>query len=126
MSEWTEDLKNKVKKRYLDDNPTATAENSIEKVKLIAEEIKMTSNGTRMILTKQGVYIKAAKAAAAAKAGDDGDKPKRVHKQDSIDALTKLLEDNEVEVDLDIVSKMTGKAAVYFSTAIEKIISSGD
>lgn len=121
MSEWTPELKEKAKELYLKAKPTP--ENSIEVVKKVAEEIGMTPNGTRMILSTEGVYIKKTPAAASGgKATDDGNKPKRVSKQDAIDKLTAMLEENNIDIDDDIISKMTGKAAAYFTTVLEKAI----
>jgi hypothetical protein len=118
MSDWTDELKEEVIARYTDADPTP--ETSVEIVKEIAEDIEKTPNGVRMILTKAGVYV--SKATAKASTSGGGDKPKRVSKQDAIDALTSIIAENGGEVDEEITSKLTGKAAVYFTEVIKQVL----
>jgi len=127
---WSPELKEEVKAAYLEKNPTA--ENTVEVIEQVKNtfnekdpELDLSINGIRMVLTKLGVYIKKIPTSSAAKATEGGDKPKRVNKQDSIDALVKVLEDKNVEIDMDIIGKMTGKAAIYFKEAIDTILSEG-
>lgn len=116
---WTEENKARVVEMYKERNPTA--ENSTELVKQIADELEESANGVRMILMQAGVYVK--KDAAAGKASSSSEKKsgegaKRVSKEDAIGALRKAIEDAGKDVDEDIISKLTGKAAVYFASLL--------
>jgi hypothetical protein len=112
---WTDEKKAQAVDMYKDAKPTE--ETSIEIVKQIAEEMDETVNGVRIILVKAGVYLKKGGS------GDKGksDKPARVSKEDSQDALKAAIEDAGQEVDEDIISKLTGKAAVYFTGVISAL-----
>lgn len=115
---WDDAKKAKAVELYTKAEPTP--ENSIEIVKEIAEALGETPNGVRMILSKAEVYVKQAAAKAATKA--DGDKPKRVSKADSIAALTAVIEGEGLEADAEILDKLTGKQAVYFTELLQKLI----
>lgn len=117
MSTWTPELKEQVVKMYEDAGPTA--ENSTEIIKDIADEIEMTPNGVRMVLVQAGVYVKkeASASKSAAKAAS-GDGPKRVNKESAIAELRAAIEEKGAHVDDDILSKLTGKAAVYLLSVI--------
>ena len=117
---WTDEKKARAVKLYTEANPTA--ENSTEVVKEVAEVLEETPNGVRMILSKAEVYIKQATKSATATAKADGDKPKRVSKADSISALTQLIEAQGITADNEILEKLTGKQAVYFSELLSKFI----
>lgn len=112
---WTDELKARVKQMYLDGNPTP--ENSVELVKQIAEDLEQSPNGVRMVLSQAGVYVTkgpaTAKTGTAKKAGD-GDGTKRVSKESQIAELRAAIEAQGAEVDEEILSKLTGKAAAYF------------
>jgi len=112
---WDDDKKAQAVEMYEAENPTS--ENSMEIVKEIADELSESPNGVRMILSKAGVYIKKAPAAAASGGGAKTGGT-RVSKQDAQDALVLAIQGAEKEVDMDIVSKLTGKAAQYFTTLI--------
>ncbi len=119
MSAWTEELKQQVVDMYKEAGPTA--ENSTEIIQDIAKETKMSPNGVRMVLVQAGVYVKkepasGTKAGGAKKAAGEG--AKRVSKEDAIAELRKAIEDKGAEVDEDIISKMTGKAAQYFTKVL--------
>jgi hypothetical protein len=115
---WTDEKKAEVIQAYKDAEPTP--ETSIELVKEIAEEFEESPNGVRMILTKAGVYIR--KAAAAASTGSTaGATGGRVSKADAQEELSAALTSAGQTVDDDIVSKLTGKAAKYFATIITTI-----
>lgn len=116
MSTWTPELKEQVIKSYEDAGPTA--ENSTEIIKDIAEEIEMTPNGVRMVLIQAGVYVKKEPTAKAASKTASGDAPKRVNKETAIAELKQAIEDKGAPVDEDILSKLTGKAAVYLLSVI--------
>lgn len=116
MSEWTDELKAEVIKDYKDAEPTA--ESSTEIVAEIAEKIGKTPNGVRMILSKAGVYVSKASAPAAKKEGGEkkaGAAGTRVSKEAAHAALTKAIEAAGKEADEEIISKLTGKAAQYFT-----------
>jgi len=123
MAEWTDELKASVVKKY--EEATPTAETSTEIVKDIAEALGdgFTVNGVRVILVKAGVYIKKGVTTTTVAAADGTPaKTPRVNKADAMKALTDLIEGAGLEVDMDIISKLTGKAAVYFANVIEKTI----
>ena len=118
-TEWTDELKAEVVAAYEAYNPTP--ENTMDIVVELAEEHDKTPNGIRMILTKAEVYIKKTPAKKAAKEGSGGT---RVNKADAIEALSAVIEAEGGEVDEAILSKLTGKAAIYF-TGVIKTISEG-
>tara|TARA_R110000772_G_scaffold66361_2_gene147903 strand:- start:4834 stop:5187 length:354 start_codon:yes stop_codon:yes gene_type:complete len=115
MSNWTDELREKAVELYLEGNPTP--DNSMEIVKEVADALggAFTPNSVRATLTKAKVYI--TKGAGAKKAAD-GDKPKstRVSKDAAHAALVEAIEGAGKEVDMEIISKLTGKAAVYFTS----------
>ncbi|MEK9894844.1 MAG: hypothetical protein VW518_00275 [Burkholderiaceae bacterium] len=111
---WDDDKKAAVVAAYEDSDPTP--ETSMEIVKAIAEEYEESPNGVRMILTKAGVYVKKTPAAKSTSSGGTG--TARVSKAAACEALAAALSDAGQEVDEDIVSKLTGKAAVYFTSVI--------
>jgi len=113
---WDDDKKAQAVEMYESSEPTP--ETSMEIVHEIAEELEESPNGVRMILTKAGVYIK---KAAAAKSGGSTGGAKRVSKQESQDALTSAITDAGQEADEDIISKLSGKAALYLAGVINKI-----
>jgi len=112
---WTDESKAEAIAMYQEAEPTP--ETSMEIVKQIADELGESPNGVRMILTKAEVYIKKAPAASssAPKSGGGGT---RVSKAAAVEALAAALSDAGQEVDEDIVNKLTGKAAQYFTTII--------
>jgi len=117
---WTDELKQEVISKYEGAGPTP--ENSTEIIKDIAEEIEMSPNGVRMVLVQAGVYVKKDPSAAPAgktKTASTGDKPARVSKESAIAELTTAIEEAGKTVDADILSKLTGKAAVYFLGVIK-------
>lgn len=111
---WTDELKEQVIQMYKDAEPTP--ETSTEIIKDIAEEMDQSPNGVRMVLVQAGVYVK--KEASTPKAGDkktgSSEGSKRVSKESQIEALKAAIEKAGKEVDEDILSKLTGKAAAYF------------
>lgn len=114
---WTDEKKAKAVKLYKDGNPTP--ENSIELVKQIAEELEETANGVRMILTKAEVYVK--KDASSTKSGEKKSTGTRVSKADSFKKLTEAIEEAGQSVDSELIEKLTGKQAVYFTDLIKAI-----
>ena len=120
---WTDEQREEAKELYLNANPTP--ETTTEIVKDVAETMGQTANGVRMILNKMDdVYIKAASAKTPSKAGDS-DKPKRVSKADSANALIKALEAEAVELsddDLAVIGRSTGKMTILIKSWIDAII----
>jgi transposase-like protein len=117
---WTDELKQEVIAKYEGAGPTP--ENSTEIIKDIAEEIEMSPNGVRMVLVQAGVYVKKDPSTASpskTKTTAAGDKPARVSKESAIADLTAAIEEAGKTVDADILSKLTGKAAVYFLGVIK-------
>jgi len=115
---WTDEKKAEVIEAYESQSPTP--ENSMEIVKEIAEEFEESPNGVRMVLTKAGVYVKKAPASGSAKSsGSTGGT--RVSKAAAIESLTAAISDTGQEVDEEILSKLTGKAAMYFTTVITAV-----
>jgi hypothetical protein len=113
MTQWTDDLKARVIEMYESADPTP--ETSTEIIKDIADEIEASPNGVRMVLVQAGVYVK--KDASASKSTDKAGKSegsKRISKESAIADLRSAIEAKGAAVDDDILSKMTGKAAVYF------------
>lgn len=112
---WDDTSKARAVELYQEREPTA--ENSMEIVAEVAEEMGESVNGVRMILTKAGVYIK--KAAPAAKGASASGETKatgtRVSKEAAHASLTAAIEAHGAEVDSEIISKLTGKAALYFA-----------
>ena len=108
---WDDDKKAQAVEMYEAQDPTP--ETSMEIVKEIADELNESPNGVRMILTKAGVYVK--KAQAAGNGGGTSSGGTRVSKQAAQDALTAAIVDKGLSVDEDIISKLTGKAAQYFT-----------
>jgi len=109
MPEWTTEVKTELVEAYKKAEPTP--QNSMDIVKELAEDFEATPNGVRGILSKAGVYIKK----EPAKAASTGEKSKttRVSKVDAQAKLTALIESLGKEADEDVISKLTGKAALY-------------
>jgi hypothetical protein len=112
---WTDESKEQAVEMYTAEEPTP--DNSMEIVKMVAEELGESPNGVRMILTKAGVYVK--KTPAVKSSGGTGGG--RVNVAQAQDDLVKAISDAGKEADTAIVSKLTGKAAVYFTTLINEL-----
>ncbi len=112
---WTDELKQEVVDAYLAQDPTP--ETSMEIVKDIAEEFEQSPNGVRMVLSRAEVYVKKAPASKSSGSTSGG----RVSKAAAQEALVAALTDAGQEVDDDIVSKLTGKAAQYFTTVLNAV-----
>lgn len=112
---WTDAQKSEAVEAYKAGNPTP--ENSTELIKQIAEDMDQSANGVRMILIQADVYVKKDTTNGTAKTktpSKDGEKAPRVSKESQIADLKAAIEDKGAEVDEDILSKLTGKAAAYF------------
>ena len=118
---WDDEKKAAVIEQYEAANPTP--ENSMEIVAELAEEFEESPNGVRMILTKAGVYVKKAPASggATSKASSGGSGGGRVSKAAAQESLIAAITDAGQEVDEDVISKLTGKAALYFTTVIGNV-----
>ena len=116
VSNWTDELKAQVVEDYQNAEPTP--ETSMEIVSDIAENIRQTPNGVRMILTKAGGYVKKTPASGSKSSGGGGT---RVSKEGAQQELSSALTDAGLEVDSSIITKLTGKAAKYFADAINKL-----
>jgi len=114
---WTDEKKVEVIEAYEAQNPTP--ENSMEIVAEIAAEFEESPNGVRMVLTKAGVYVKKAPASGGTSKAS-GATSTRVSKA-AIEALSAALSDAGQDVDEEIVSKLTGKAAMYFAGVIAAV-----
>ena len=112
---WTDEKKQEAIDMYVGEDPTP--ENSMEIVADIAEQLEESPNGVRMILTKAGVYVR--KTPAAKSSGGSGGG--RVSVADAQSSLTDALNDAGQEIDSAIISKLTGKAAVYFTTVVNNL-----
>lgn len=115
---WTDESKAKAIEAYTLEEPTP--ETSMEIVKMIADDMGESPNGVRMILTKANVYVKKSTTSATKVDGSTTSTP-RVNKAAAQKQLTEALVDSGIEIDEDIISKLTGKAAIYFALAIAKI-----
>ena len=113
---WTDESKAESVELYTQENPTP--ETSMEIVKDIADQLGESPNGVRMILTKAGVYVKKTPASKSSGGSTGGT---RVSKQAAQDALVAAITDAGVEVDEDVVSKLTGKAAQYFTKVLTAV-----
>ena len=105
---WDDEKKEQVIEMYEAENPTP--ETSMEIVKDIADEVGESPNGVRMILSRAGVYVKKEAVSNGTKTTST-----RVSKQAAQDALAAAIIARGHLVDEDIVSKLTGKAAQYFT-----------
>tara|TARA_Y100001937_G_C7135892_1_gene339972 strand:- start:7254 stop:7703 length:450 start_codon:yes stop_codon:yes gene_type:complete len=113
---WEDSRKQEAVDMYTSAEPTP--ETSMEIVADIAEQMGESVNGVRMILTKAGVYVKKTPAARSSSSGNGGG---RVSVADAQNTLSNALTDAGIDVDSAIISKLTGKAAVYFTSVIEKL-----
>ena len=114
---WDDAKKEAVIEAYEAAEPTP--ENSMEIVAELAEEFEESPNGVRMVLTKAGVYVKKAPATGGTKSTSSSGG--RVSKAAAIESLTAAISDAGQEVDDEIISKLTGKAAMYFAGLITAV-----
>lgn len=122
---WTDEKKQEAIELYTKANPTPA--NSMEVVKEIAEQLEESPNGVRMILTKANVYIKKdATAEKATSTSSASTGAKRVVKADAIQELKGVISDAGADVSDEIIDKLTGKAANYFTAVIKAVSSSSN
>ena len=96
-----------------------TPETSMEIVKDVADSLGESPNGVRMILTRAGVYVK--KAPTRSSNSSNSTSGGRVSKTDAQNTLRDAIQDAGQEVDMSIIDKLTGKAAVYITGIINAI-----
>ena len=123
MSTWTPELKEKAVALYAAMKPTPAT--TSECVKAVAEQIEQSPNGVRMILVKAEVYVKS--VAVPTKAGT-AEKPAttRVSKADAIADLVSAINDAGQEPDMEVIDKLTGKQAIYFTTILRSVEQQGE
>ena len=108
---WEEDKKQQAIEMYTDEEPTP--ETSMEIVKIIAEELNESPNGVRMILTRAGVYVKKNPSV-----GNSSGKTGRVSKAECHQMLVDAISSLGGSLDMDIISKISGKAAKHIAEQI--------
>lgn len=118
-TEWTDELKQEVIAEYEAAEPTP--ENTMEILEELAEKHEKTVNGVRMILTKAGVYVKKTPTKSTSSSKNSESKGTRVSKEDALAGLTAAIESAGLEPDEDVIKRLTGKAAQYFTTVIQKL-----
>jgi len=116
---WTDEKREQAVEMYTKANPTP--ETSMEIIKEIAEELQESPNGVRAIISKAGAYVKATPASGKAAGSAKTSTGTRVSKAATHEALTAELTELGVEIDEEIISKLTGKAAAYFTEAFKKV-----
>lgn len=116
---WTDEKKAAVIEAYTQtmeneyDNDEARYAANTDVLGELAEEHEESVNGVRIILSKAKVYVTKPKTAKAA--GTSGG-TKRVNKAEAIQSLKNLISGVDAElVNDEILDKLTGKAAQYFS-----------
>jgi hypothetical protein len=112
---WTDEQRTEAIEAYKAADPTS--ENSMDIVADIAADLEQSVNGVRAILSKDGCYIAKGKSPSKASTGTA-----RVSKADSQTALTAAIEAAGQAPDDTIISKLTGKAAVYFTEIINSVV----
>lgn len=116
---WTDEKKKQAVELYLAQDPTP--ETTLEVLAQVAEELEESVNGTRIILSKAEVYVKKDGGSAPAKGGAEKSANPRVSKDDAISGLRGAIEDLGQEVDEAIITKLTGKAAIYFTKVLTSV-----
>ena len=112
---WDDDTRAEAIELYEGMNPTP--ENSSEMVKSVSEQMEGTTvNGVRMILSKAEVYIK--KTPASGGSSSSGTTSTRISKADAIDSLNTAISAIGLDPNDEVISKLTGKAALYFAEVI--------
>ena len=112
---WDADKKLKAVEMYQEQDPSP--ETSMQIVKDIAEELEESPNGVRMILQKAGVYVKGKPSEATT----EDMTPKeggRVSKDAAHTSLKNAIKALGGKVDDELIGKLTGKAAVYFTEVL--------
>lgn len=126
---WTDEKRKLVIDEYVNtmENEYATDEEraraSMEVVRELSEIHGETPNGVRGILSAAKVFIKKTNASTPAAASTGA---KRVNKAEAIASLKSLIilacNNDNAAIDADIIDKLTGKAAMYFSGVLQQAI----
>ena len=112
---WTPEFTEKLVAQYVESEPTE--DTTTEIIKKMAEEHEVSPNGLRTKLVQADVYIKKTPAASASAKDKDGKpKAKRLSKDDAIGMLRDAINKADKPVNEEIISKLTGKAALYFAS----------
>jgi hypothetical protein len=114
---WTDESKAQAIELYTEQSPTP--ETSMEIVKDIAEQLGESPNGVRMILTRAAVYVKKNPSTGGSTSGSTGGG--RVSKDAMHEELKSAITDAGQEADMDIISKLSGKAAQYLAGVINTV-----
>lgn len=114
---WTDEKRAQAIEMYLELNPTP--ENTMDCLKTVAETLGETQNGVRMILSKAEVYVKKEEVSTKTTSTKATTSTPKVSKADSLTALKEVVELVGYTVDEDVISKLTGKQAVYFTAVIK-------
>lgn len=123
MSTWTPELKEQAIEAYKALNPTPAT--TSECVKAVAEQLGQSPNGVRMILVKAEAYVKAI-AVPTKGTTEKATTTTRVSKADSIADLVSAINDLGQEPDMDVIDKLTGKQAIYFTTILRSVEQQGE
>ena len=115
---WDDAKRDKAVELYLAAKPTP--ENTIEVLEQVAAELGESPNGVRMILSKREVYVSKGSTTASTKKPTDteGKTGSRVNKEEAKRSLVAAITDIGHEVDEEIISKLTGKAMLYFTDVL--------
>ena len=126
---WTEEKRKLVCSQYTEtmnteyDSDESRAAATTEVCAELAEIHGESVNGVVTILSRAKVYFK--KSAVTKKKPAAGTTT-RVNKAEAIATLTSLIKDVDPDnVDEDLISKLTGKAAMYLSGVLQKALADG-
>lgn len=116
---WTDEKREAVIAEYVEtmetqfDTAAERAASTTEVVAQIAEKHGETVNGTRMVLSRAGVYIKKEDTPRASASTGGG--TTRINKADALQSLkTTIGSIDPALVEDEIIDRLTGKAAAYF------------
>ena len=119
---WTPELKAETISQYVErineflpeDRPSHT----LEVIAELAAEYNFTKNSMRGVIQQSEHYVKAAKKVAAT-----SEKPasKRPNKAQAMAELKAVIVDGGAEVNEELIEKLTGIEAVYFTQVIRQI-----
>lgn len=119
---WTDDKREAVIAEYqeiMNDQYETDAERAgatVEVVAQLAEKYGETVNGVRNVLNRAQVYIKKAATASASSSSGSTTGAKRINKADALQELKNVIAGvDPALVDDEIISKLTGKVAAYFT-----------
>jgi len=125
---WTDEKRKAVIASYTDtmeneyDNDEARALATTEVAAELAEIHGESVNGVINILSRAKVLIKKS-AVVKTKTAATGGTSTRVNKAEALQELTSVIESIDPgNVDAEIISKLTGKAALYFTSVLQKTI----